>query len=334
MPKISVILPIFNAKAYLKKAIDSIIDQTFADWELIIINDGSTDSSEQIVKGYTDERIRYYLNDHNLGLIETLNRGIELSTGEYIARMDADDVSHPDRLTIQSAFLDTNPDIAMCGTYARLVDEVGMDRGRIINLTDNNDLQVNLLFSVPFIHPSVLFRVFVLKLYMYNRSYKHAEDYKLWCSISDTHKIANIPHFLLQYRWHSTNVSVLNAQCQLDMKEVIIREQLNQIGLNPSAYQLYLHQVAFRQHDAKTAQYRPKFSDYDDLDKWFSLVIEANITHKKYATHVLISYLWARWIVLCVAQKKYRKIFKPYFVPLDIRIWIKTLQFLFFFSKK
>lgn len=118
MPEISVVMPVYNASQYLAEAIESIVSQTFTDWELIIIDDGSTDDSKLIIKRYaqSDKRIRYYKNEQNMGVIRTLNKGINLSTGKYIARMDADDISLPTRFDTQYRFLENNADVAMCGT--------------------------------------------------------------------------------------------------------------------------------------------------------------------------------------------------------------------------
>jgi glycosyltransferase involved in cell wall biosynthesis len=117
-PKISVVMPVYNGKEYLALAVESILRQTFADFEFIIINDGSTDNSADIAASYEDPRIKLLHNDKNLGLIPSFNRGLENSRGEYIARMDADDIAFPDRFKKQVAFLDDHPDIALCGSWA------------------------------------------------------------------------------------------------------------------------------------------------------------------------------------------------------------------------
>ena len=115
--QVTVLMPVYNAEQYLREAIGSILHQTFTDFEFIIINDGSTDRSEEIIKSYTDTRIRYYKNESNLKLIATLNKGFDLAGGKYIARMDADDISLPNRLQLQFELMEKNPEVGLCGTW-------------------------------------------------------------------------------------------------------------------------------------------------------------------------------------------------------------------------
>lgn len=327
-------MPVFNAEKYLQEAIDSIIQQSFTDWELIIINDGSSDSSEDIIKSYTDTRIKYYQNEKNTGLISTLNKGIDLCQGEYIARMDADDISEKERFNIQITFLKENKEYAMCGSYAKVIDENNNQIGKILNLSTNNYLQINLLFSVPFIHPSIMIRSDVLKKNYFNSEYKHAEDYELWCRIANSYKVANIPKFLLKYRWHTTNVSVTNAEIQENIKNRIIFQQLQNIKLQPSEKELLLHKVSFQQFDSKTEISKKAFEDFLELDIWFKKIIEANKKLPRYNESSLIAFLWSRWIVLCISQKKYGKALAPQFTRYSFSIISKLLNLLLFLKNK
>ncbi|SHG24183.1 glycosyltransferase family 2 protein [Dysgonomonas macrotermitis] len=334
MPKISVILPVYDASAYLARAIDSIIGQTYTDWELIVINDGSTDNSESIVVNYSDNRINYYKNEVNSGLIFTLNKAIGLCSGKYIARMDADDIASPERFERQIDYLEQNSGCSMCGTFAHIIDKDENITGKIIHQTENKYLQINLLFSVPFVHPSMMIRKEVLEENQFDQNYLHAEDYDLWCRIARKHIVGNIPQFLLMYRWHDRNVSVLNSQRQNEAKEKIIRRELEFIGLNPDEKEIFLHKVSFSQFDSKEKEVKSSFSDFGELNKWFSKIIEANKKSKRYDENALIAFLWSRWIVVCIAQKKYRKIYKPRFAPFKISIWIETFRQIVFLSKK
>lgn len=334
MIKLSVIMPVFNAEKYLREAIDSIVNQSFSDWELIVINDGSVDSGEKIIESYTDTRIRYYKNEQNIGLIATLNKGIDLCRGEYIARMDADDVSEKDRFKTQIDYLEHNKGYAFCGSDAKIIDENNVETGKILNLRANDYLQINLLFSVPFIHPSVMVRSEILKNNFFDADYKHAEDYDLWCRIADKHKVANVGSYLLKYRWHNSNVSVVNSEEQEQIKNKIICRELNKIGLQPSEKELYLHKITFRQFDSKSATTVEIFDDYDELDTWFQKIIEANKKCRRYDEIALISFLWSRWIVLCVSQKKYTKIISSQFASYTLPVLCKTFKLLLFLRKK
>lgn len=333
-PMISVLMPVYNSEKYLREAIDSIIFQTYTDWELIIINDGATDNSKAIIESYSDSRIRYFENPQNIGLIKTLNKGIDLCRGEYVARMDSDDISMADRFSLQVDFLEKNKDCAMCGTDAFIINGGGETTGEIMNFRTNEYLQINLLFSVPFVHPSVMIRTSVLKDLMFDLNYIHAEDYDLWCRVADNHKVANIPSFLLKYRWHNTNVSVLNEKTQDGVKNEIIRRQIGNLGLDPTDRDLYFHRITFKQYDVKNNEARETFVDYDGLSKWFQKLIEANQICGKYDPDALMAYLWARWIVLCVAQKTYLKALNPTFASFKQNVFIRIFDLLLFFKKK
>ena len=211
-PRISVLMPVYNGEKYLRQAIDSILSQTFRDFEFLIINDGSTDATVEIITSYTDTRIRLIHNDTNLGLIATLNKGLDLAHGEYIARMDCDDISLPKRLAKQVSFMDRNSDVGICGTWIQFI---GSNRIKKYPLT-HEAIKVYLLFNCPLAHPSVMIRKDVLRkndLY-YDINYKHAEDYELWTRCVNVIKLANIPEVLVKYRWHLDQVSNKSAHTQ------------------------------------------------------------------------------------------------------------------------
>jgi glycosyltransferase involved in cell wall biosynthesis len=199
---ISVVLPVYNGAAYLHEAIDSIIRQTYSDFELIIIDDGSKDDSAVIVNTYNDPRIRFY-SQKNLGLAATLNRGISLAGGKYIARQDQDDISLPRRLAKQLEFLETNKDYGMVGTWAEIwEDEKPTDRSHK-HPVDNLELKFFLLFDNPFVHSSMMIRKSVFDVvggYSTDRERQPPEDYELWSRVSKKFKVANIPEMLHVYR--------------------------------------------------------------------------------------------------------------------------------------
>ena len=179
-PKVTVLMPVYNGEQYLREAIDSILSQTFADFDFLIIDDGSTDLSEEIIKTYRDSRIGLVHNGKNRGLINTLNKGLDLSQGEFIARMDCDDISLPTRLQKQLLFMESNSHIGVCGTW---VETIGDDPGHIFQYpTDPQKIQSQLLFDSPLAHPSVIMRRSLLDKFhlRYNPQYLHAEDWFFW----------------------------------------------------------------------------------------------------------------------------------------------------------
>ena len=199
---ISVILPVYNGAAYLREAIESVLSQTFESFELIVINDGSKDESASIIEAYDDPRIRY-LYQENRGLAATLNRAIELSRGEFIARQDQDDVSLPERLEKQVAFLRAHPECGMVGSWAEIWEGKTRTQRMHRHPAESAALKFELLFDNPFVHSSMLIRKEVFDrvgLYATDKSRQPPEDYELWSRVARSFQVANIPEPLLIYR--------------------------------------------------------------------------------------------------------------------------------------
>ena len=183
MPAVSIIMPVYNAAPYLEEAIGSMLKQTYTDLECIVINDGSTDGSDAVVRSFRDPRLRYLENDGNKGLVYTLNRGLDEARGKYIARMDGDDISLPERLDVQVAYMEKHPEVDVLASVVRLIDAQGNptgywkeDRDHVQAEAINAMLPVNNCIA----HPSVLVRTEVLRSFRYLNSQAQAEDYDLW----------------------------------------------------------------------------------------------------------------------------------------------------------
>jgi glycosyltransferase involved in cell wall biosynthesis len=182
-PAISIVIPIYNTAPFLADAIQSILDQTFKDFECIIINDGSTDDSDQILRSFQDKRIRYLQNDGNRGIVYTLNRGIDEAVGSYIARMDGDDLSVNDRLEKQLAYMKEHPKADMVATTVNLIDEQGFFTGQ----WSDDRAHVNYMEIRTFMpdnnciaHPTVFAKADVLRSLKYRECQREKEDYDLW----------------------------------------------------------------------------------------------------------------------------------------------------------
>jgi glycosyltransferase involved in cell wall biosynthesis len=197
MPAISVLMPVYNAERFLAVAIESILQQTFTDFEFLIIDDCSTDKSAEIIHSYPDPRIRYYRNDTNLGISATLNKGIELASAPLVARMDADDISYPERLQTQYDFIRENPDGALYSCWVKVVNQ----DGRFIrqDVFRSRYYYYNLTFICWIYHPSIIFRKKeIQEIGMYTVPY--AEDFELFWQISRRFKIYNVSAVLMDYR--------------------------------------------------------------------------------------------------------------------------------------
>lgn len=234
MPKISVIMPAYNAEKYIAEAIDSILGQTYGDFELIILNDCSADRTEEIVLSYDDPRIVYLKNEENLGVAATLNKGLALAKGKYIARMDADDISSPERFEKQAAYLDVQKDVAVLGTNVEIFGEAGtICTGW--SATDSAQMKVDLLFACGLAHPSVMMRTEVIReLGGYDPQFNGLEDYELWCRVLEKHQITTLPDVLLRYRIHGSQVTQNPSARYLELLRALKTRQLRQLGLEPN----------------------------------------------------------------------------------------------------
>jgi len=239
-PLVSVVMSVYNGERYLREAIESILTQTFADFEFIIIDDGSTDASRDIILSYGDSRIRLVDNERNLGLTRSLNRGLQLARGEYVARQDADDVSMPERLARQVAFLDTNPHIVLLGTWAQEIDAEGRALVTREPPCECAAIRWMLLFDNPYIHTSVILRrATVLKeVGFYNEKYAYAQDYDLWSRIARVFPVANLPEQLVKFRISRESMSYTYG-------EMILSEPA-EISLRNLSKVLYLAQSSSR----------------------------------------------------------------------------------------
>jgi len=201
-PRVSVILAVYNGERFLSAAIGSILRQTFGDFEFIIVNDGSTDRSREIALSYGDSRVRLLDNPRNIGLTRSLNRGVAAARGNFVARLDADDLATPDRLARQIAFLEQQPDISAAGTWCDTIDEHGRRLGRNKNPINHEFLRWSLIFYCPFTHSSMLWRrqTVAETVGEYDSSFAYAMDWEYWSRIASKLRVANIPRVLTHYR--------------------------------------------------------------------------------------------------------------------------------------
>lgn len=221
---VSVVMPVFNTKDdFLRESIESILNQTYKNFEFIILNDGSDNNAKEVILSYKDERIIYVENELNLGIVETLNKGFDIAKGQYIARMDSDDISLPERFEKQLAFLESHPDISLISAntenfpinnavkYPEKVDYLIILKGCWIN------------------HPLVMYRKADFEKYnlKYDINYQYAEDYELWSRAIRYLKFANLPDVLLRYRCHNSSLSHSKHRLQIRRTKKIRQNMLD-----------------------------------------------------------------------------------------------------------
>ncbi|CAM4445679.1 glycosyltransferase family 2 protein [Paenibacillus tarimensis] len=280
MPKVSVIMSVYNNAPYLQEAVSSILCQSFRDFELLIFDDCSTDGSSEILDSIKDPRVRVIHNSYNRGLVANLNAGLDMAQSKYIARMDGDDISYPDRFLLQIQFMDANPDIGLCST-AMQVSTAGKPK---INPLRHEDIQAWLLFHCCISHPVVMMRNSIIQQHhiRYDANYPHAEDYELWNRVAPYVKMANLPEVLFYYRRHTGQVSSQHVKVQNDSAKRVRMREFNNLGLYPTEeeYKIHMRCVDFAINPHDPVHYYPALA-------WAEKLLAQNRVAKRFNQEAL-----------------------------------------------
>jgi hypothetical protein len=267
-PAITVLMTVYNGLPHLTEAVDSILTQTYRDFELLIINDGSTDDSLARLRAYDDPRIRLIDQQPNQGIRTTYNRGLREARGRYVALMDQDDISRQDRLEQLFALMEAQPALALCGSAIETFGDRPVPPW--VRYFESEALKIALLFENPICHPSVMLRRSALE--SQGLSYPdvpYAEEYALWIALSRSFPIANLPAPLLRYRCHATQVSRSKNTIQSNSIDRLAGLQLDALGLPAGSRDL-------RIHHALGGGFFPHPSLARLLQDWISILIAAN----------------------------------------------------------
>jgi glycosyltransferase involved in cell wall biosynthesis len=285
---LTVLMPVFNADKYLKQAIDSILNQSYTEFDFCIINDGSTDSSESIILAYADPRIKYYKNETNLGIVKTLNKGLELINSKYIVRMDSDDISLPERLSVQKKFMDDHPEIGVSsGSY-----QIFGDQDQVVKLISNDeDIKAFLIFGSSICHPAAIIRTSILKenSLLYRSDYPHMEDYDLWYRMKDLTNFSNIDKVLLKYRISGNNVTLRNYDTILQRKYNIYKDILRSLEIDLTKEDFLFHN-AF-----DTDQAMPIKIKIISYRQWLDKLILKNDVKRVFPVNALRKQIEVKW---------------------------------------
>ncbi len=296
MPEVTVFIPTYNRAAYLGDAIDSVLGQTFTDFELLIIDDGSTDDTDAVFDRYRDDRIRIERNPGNLGSPKTRNRGLDLAKGRFIAMLDSDDVANPERLEQQVAFLNRHPDHALIGSGKRALgsrSSIGSKLRR--RPTDPDAVRARLLFRCCIAHSTVMGRTDLLRRHRYNEAFSVSQDFDLFVRLADRHKLANLEAPLVHVRRHAGQVS-RQRDLVADRLRVILRRQLEALGLVVSATDLENHLLLARPR----SWHRPTADYMAWAERWLQILIAANHRSGRYPAGVFERTLGELWFELCI----------------------------------
>lgn len=266
-PAVSVLLPVYNCQAYVGAAIDSILAQTFTDFELIIIDDGSTDATPDILRQYSDARIHCFRQE-NQGLAATLNRAIAIAQASLLARQDQDDLSNPDRLARQVAYMQAHPECALLGTWAQIMEVNRLSDRYHRHPTDPGELRYELLSNNPFVHSSVMLRKAVVEQlggYCTDPERQPPEDYELWSRIARVAEISNLPEILLTYREIPGSMSRVGPSPFRRRLSMICAENIAAATGLPSDDSSIRAIAALTHGEASELQQRPDFARMKDI---------------------------------------------------------------------
>jgi glycosyltransferase involved in cell wall biosynthesis len=222
-------MPVYNVEKYIKESVESVLNQTFTNFELLIYDDCCTDDTIKIIEQFNDNRITIIKNDENIGLTKSLNKGIKIAKGKYIARTDGDDICMPDRFEKQLKAFEGDSELGICGSwFLNFGDRDGITTYPEFHI----DIQIGLLYQSQFCHVSVMIKKAVLEQnnLTYNENFVTAQDFELWSRIAHVTKTRNLPEVLMKCRFHSSSISVLKKEQQLRNRDQIIENQIKRIG--------------------------------------------------------------------------------------------------------
>ncbi|WP_394676574.1 glycosyltransferase family 2 protein [uncultured Sphingobacterium sp.] len=297
--EVTILMAAFNASKFIADSIKSALNQTFQNFELLIINDGSTDNTETIIQSFHDPRIRVIKNETNRGLIESRNIALLEAQGNFIAILDSDDIAIPDRLEKQLNAFQNNPDLAVVGSRALIIDQNGNETGERLDVfTDIDKIKITLFFENTIVHSSTMIKTKIFKEVNGYQGDILIEDYDLFYRISQKYAIENLEDYLVKYRIHGTNISIRKRD-QLDQALYNLKiRQVNQFALNVECKYIAILLANFR-------------SDNYTLEENFyilALLKEKNKQYNIYKQEAFSKELYNKWFEIVIRAGKFQTI--------------------------
>lgn len=295
IPKVTVLMAVYNGEKYLREAIDSILNQTFKDFEFLIIDDGSTDGSADIIQSYEDKRIRYMRNEKNIGVAASSNRGLCQARGEYIARMDCDDISLPERLEKQVKFMDDHPEVGVCGTWLKV-----WGRDEIWRYpTNHSAIMASSLFRSPLANGTTMMNKGLLiknNLY-YDESFKVASDSDFFNRCKKCFALASLDEVLYYYRQHEGQITNRYRNKKSYFGDRIRTKKLHDLGLSPNPREIEIYRaLTYRKFD-----FSREF--IEDANKFMLDIKRKNDEVKLYPEPEISIVLGKKWFDVCNASR-------------------------------
>jgi len=317
MPKVSVFIPVYNGGKFIANSLNSILKQTFQDFEVIVVNDGSTDNTLEVLSTFLDSRISVYSNPGNKGLTYTRNRGLDLAKGEYLAINDCDDFSHQERLQRQVDFLDQHQKVGVVGTSANRIVNGELERIWAYPASVD-DIKCRLFWGSAVINPTAMLRMSFIQKHnlRYREEFPPCEDYDFFERAINLFEIRNIPEVLLEYNLHGQNVTLTMNSKMRDSSNVIGLRQVQKLGLQLSEQE----KIIFKK--ALNFDFNNTETELQQLKIIFESIVDKNQEQQVYKPEILHRQIAERWYQMCYHSKvsNKRKLFykshlKNYFSP-------------------
>jgi len=296
-PRVTVVIPVYNREAYVATALDSVLAQSFADFELLVVDDGSTDNSRAIVGAHDDQRIRLVSNDRNRGIAATRNRAVGLARGDYLAFLDSDDIACPDRLARQVDFLDGHPDVAAVGGWVAWMDGDGRRLGTVKRVpTAPDDIAAGRLFRPGVINTTAMARSAVLRDFPHREDLAVGSDFDMWARFASVHKVANLPAVVGMFRDHDSRATGEFASQVATVRHGIYAAQLTALGIAFTEKDLERHFMLRRMHKVG---FTPDVDYLDWSEAWLLGLQTANRVTGLYPEPAFSHELGVFWAKAC-----------------------------------
>ena len=297
-PILSIVMPVYNREKYITASVKSILSQTFTNFEFIIVNDGSTDKTVEIIKSFNDKRILLVENEQNRGIVYSRNRGLALAKGEYIGMFDSDDIAYPEKFEKQIQFLKNNTDVGMVGSWVKHIDENGIIQQTKWKLKAKPEfIPAIMLFRNYFVQATVVIRKTALPQNGYSKGFDIVEDSKMWFDVSLKNKVANIQEYLLNYRVHTGGISNVGSEKHKENSKKLFKYIFNHLEINATDNELDLHYLIKNQDKIKS------IIELKAIEQWLLKIVRQNEKVKMYDPVILKKVIFNRWIKSCYKAK-------------------------------
>ena len=296
-PEISVIMPVYNGERYIREAVESVLHQTFSDWELIIVNDSSTDGTEKILESFSDPRIKVLKNNRNLGSVGSRNKAFLVARGEFIAILDADDIAMPARFEEQVKFLRFHPDVGLVASLVKIIGEDGVQIGRVMkDITPPEKAPMKILFHNFLAFSSVMMRKDAMPEIPFDENAVPVEDVALYLKILPHSKFATLPKVLTSYRSHDKGISKVFGTKRQAVMDRLITSELNKLDIHPSLEELKIHRTNFGYGGKDIENF------LRTREAWLGKLVEQNKKTGRFPRAVFEEVVTEKWLESCDAN--------------------------------